>query len=322
MRMRELHQLCEHGGGRPKVVDMGQWFMDTTFNVIVRMVVGKRYFDGSGGEGEQMRQFQKALTELGYIKAMKRTSKELEVVLVTWIEEHQQKKRDESGNAEGEQDFIDVMLSSLEGVELSGLGPDTAIKATALVAGGMDTSAVTITWALALLLNHPPVLDKNEVRLLSLSRLRSRKTRIHNSVPLKRRRQETCRVQEGALAPVAFRKKESDTLSVALSGMPSLHLFFSKLHRDPHVWWPDPEEFHPERFLADGEAAGVDVRGRHFGCLPFSSGRLMCPAVNLALLLMQLILARLIHGFDLGVHRWTWKKGWGWPSPRRLHWRS
>ncbi|MQM15852.1 hypothetical protein Taro_048799 [Colocasia esculenta] len=48
MRMSELHQLCEDGGGRPKVVDMGRWFVDTTFNVVVRMVVGKRYFGGSG----------------------------------------------------------------------------------------------------------------------------------------------------------------------------------------------------------------------------------------------------------------------------------
>ncbi|MQM22050.1 hypothetical protein Taro_055096 [Colocasia esculenta] len=150
--MRELHQLCQHSGGRLKVVDMGQWFMDTTFNIIVRMVVGKQYFGDGGREGEQMRKFQKTLTELvyllgmfvssdgvpwlewldlqGYIKAMKRTSKELEAVLVTWIEEHRQKKIDESDNAEGEQDFIDAMLSSLDGIDLSGLGPDTAIKAT------------------------------------------------------------------------------------------------------------------------------------------------------------------------------------------------
>ncbi|MQM12596.1 hypothetical protein Taro_045515 [Colocasia esculenta] len=45
--------------------------------------------------------------------------------------------------------------------------------------------------------------------------MRSRKTRSHISVPLKRRRQDPCHVQEGTLASVAFRKKESDTASVA-----------------------------------------------------------------------------------------------------------
>ncbi|MQM04548.1 hypothetical protein Taro_037348 [Colocasia esculenta] len=59
---------------------------------------------------------------------------------------------------------------------------------------------------------------RNEVRLLSLGRLRSRKTRIHNSVPLKRRRHYHCRVQEGTFASVAFRRKEGDAASVALPG--------------------------------------------------------------------------------------------------------
>ncbi|MQM22847.1 hypothetical protein Taro_055905, partial [Colocasia esculenta] len=58
----------------------------------------------------------------------------------------------------------------------------------------------------------------NEVRLLSLGRLRSRKMRTHNSVPLKGRRHGHCRVQEGAFASVAFRRKEGDPASVALPG--------------------------------------------------------------------------------------------------------
>lgn len=158
-RMRELHELCVLESGQPKV-EMGQWFEDTTFNVVVRMVTGRRYFGtggGSvdGGDGEQMRRFQKAMVEMlylvgvfvpsdsvpclewldlqGYIKAMKRTANTLDAVLDTWIKEHRQKRRSETQMAEGEQDFIDVMLSTLEGVDLAGLNPDTAIKATVLV---------------------------------------------------------------------------------------------------------------------------------------------------------------------------------------------
>ena len=73
------------------------------------------------------------------------------------------------------------------------------------------------------------------MRLLSLGRLRSRKTRIHNSVPLKRRRHGHCRVQEGAFASVAFRRKEGDTASVALSGTPSDLPFFSKVVSPPRL---------------------------------------------------------------------------------------
>ncbi|MQL70041.1 hypothetical protein Taro_002328 [Colocasia esculenta] len=89
----------------------------------------------------------------------------------------------------------------------------------------------------------------NEVRLLSLGRLRSGKTRIHIFVPLKRRRQGHCRVQEGALASVAFRRKEGDTASVTLPGsQPSTSTSPRRL-----VWWRS-------RFVS---ALLVWVRRRH-----------------------------------------------------------
>ncbi|MQL92702.1 hypothetical protein Taro_025330 [Colocasia esculenta] len=327
MRMSELHQLCEDGGGRSKLVDMGQWFMDTTFNIIVRMVVGKRYF-GGGGEGQQMRRFQKAFTEgiylmgmfvpsdavpwlewldlQGHIKAMKRTSKELDAVLVTWIEEHRQKKRDEFGNAEGEQDFIDMMLSSLRGVDIAGLDLHTAIKATvlAVVGGGVETSTVTMTWALALLLNHPLVLDKVRRELdLHVGTTRNVEEKdVPNLVYLQAVVKETMRLYPAG--PLSVPHEATADCRVGGYHVPAgtrLLTNLWKLHRDPQVWWPDPEEFRPERFLAGGEAAGVDVRGQHFGYLPFGSGRRMCPGINLALPVMQLMLARLVHGFELGT---------------------
>ncbi|MQL91493.1 hypothetical protein Taro_024106 [Colocasia esculenta] len=87
----------------------------------------------------------------------------------------------------------------------------------------------------------------NEVRLLSLGRLRSRKTRTHNSVPLKRRRRASCRVQEGAVGPVAFRRKEGDTASVALLGLISALL----------VW---VRRRHPARRHQGSDAAYVAIR--------------------------------------------------------------
>ncbi|MQM15851.1 hypothetical protein Taro_048798 [Colocasia esculenta] len=325
MRMSELHQLCEDGGGRAKVVDMGQWFMDTTFNVVVNMVVGKRYF-GGGGEGEEMRRFQEAINELlylmgmfvpsdavpwlewldlqEYIRAMKRTSKDLEAVLVTWIEQHRQKRRDKSGKAEGEQDFIDVMLSSFCGVDLAGLDPDTAMKATvlAVVVGGMDTSGITMTWALALLLNHRPVLDKvrHEIDLHVGNTRNAEEKDIPNLVYLQAVLKETMRLYP--VAPLSAPHEATADCRVGGYHVPSgtrLLTNMWKLHRDPQVWGPDLEEFRPERFLAGGEAAGMDFRGKQFGYLPFGSGRRMCPGIHLALQMMQLMLTRLVHEFEL-----------------------
>lgn len=62
--------------------------------------------------------------------------------------------------------------------------------------------------------------------------------------------------------------------------------------RDPALW-DVPEEFRPERFLE----SKIDMRGQDFELLPFGSGRRMCPGYGLALKVMLLGLANLLHGF-------------------------
>ncbi|MQM14327.1 hypothetical protein Taro_047257 [Colocasia esculenta] len=314
--MSKLHQLCEDGGGRAKVVDMMTFLMNTTFNIAVRMVVGKRYLDGSGA-AQQMRQLKKSLLEMvqlmdtfvpsdfvpclewfdlqGSIKAMKRTFNDFDAILATWVEEHRQRKRDESGDdAEGEQDFIDVMLSSFH--DFAGLDTDTAIKLIilAVIGGGMDTSAATITWALALLLNHRPVHDKVRHELdLHIGTTRNVEEKdIPNLVYLHAVLKETMRLYP--FGPFIAPHEATADCQVGGYHVPAGTILLPnvwKLHRDPHLWGPDPEEFRPERFLVGGEGARVDVRAQQFRYLPFGSGRWMCPGINLALPLMQLTLA-------------------------------
>ncbi|KAF3435658.1 hypothetical protein FNV43_RR22749 [Rhamnella rubrinervis] len=69
-----------------------------------------------------------------------------------------------------------------------------------------------------------------------------------------------------------------------------------KLQRDPCIW-SNPSEFQPERFLT--EHAHFDVRGQNFEFIPFGSGRRSCPGISLALQVLHLSLARLLHGFNL-----------------------
>ncbi|KAK3038176.1 LOW QUALITY PROTEIN: hypothetical protein RJ639_029630 [Escallonia herrerae] len=69
-----------------------------------------------------------------------------------------------------------------------------------------------------------------------------------------------------------------------------------KVHRDPHVW-SEPNEFRQERFLTSHKE--LDVRGQHFELIPFGSGRRVCPGISLALQIVQLVLAHLIHGFEV-----------------------
>uniref|UniRef100_M1ALG3 Cytochrome P450 n=2 Tax=Solanum TaxID=4107 RepID=M1ALG3_SOLTU len=65
------------------------------------------------------------------------------------------------------------------------------------------------------------------------------------------------------------------------------------IHRDPN-FWTDADKFLPERFLE----SNVDVRGRDYQLLPFGSGRRSCPGMQLALIIVRLVVAQLVHCFD------------------------
>ena len=141
--------------GDQVLVELKQWFGDLTLNVILRMVAGKRYSVATDDEEKkEAHQVQKALREFfyfvglflvgdaipylrwldlgGHEKAMKKTGKELDAIVGKWVEEHKRKRALE-GYCKGEQDFIDAMLSVLEGADLGGFDADTVNKATSLI---------------------------------------------------------------------------------------------------------------------------------------------------------------------------------------------
>ena len=136
------------------LVEMKQWFGDLSMNVILRMVVGKRYFGvGAGGEEEEARRCQKAIREFfrllglfvvkdgipslgwldlgGHEKAMKKTAKEIDSIAQEWLEEHRRRK--DWGEDNGMHDFMDVLLSVLDGKALPQYDADTINKATSMV---------------------------------------------------------------------------------------------------------------------------------------------------------------------------------------------
>lgn len=63
--------------------------------------------------------------------------------------------------------------------------------------------------------------------------------------------------------------------------------------RDSNLW-PEPENFHPERFLN----SSVDFMGTNFEFIPFGAGRRICPGILFALPNVELPLAQLLFHFD------------------------
>ncbi|BAU01194.1 hypothetical protein LR48_Vigan10g259900 [Vigna angularis] len=330
---KELYDLCytsvnnkkdsESSYGAATLVDMKEWLEHLTFNIIVRTVVGKRYFGVVHVEGkEKAERFMKNLDEFmnlmgtftvadgvpclrwldlgGHEKAMKATAKEMDKLLSEWLEEHRE-KNGLGGKVQGDQDFMDVMISALNGAPIHGFDADTICKATTLelILGGTDSTAVTLTWALSLLVRNPLAMEKakEEIDMHIGKDGYIRESEISKLVYLQAIVKETLRLYPPA--PLSSPRVFTESCILGgyhiKKGTRLMHNLW-KIHRDPSVW-SDPLEFKPERFLTTHQH--VDLKGRHFELLPFGSGRRMCAGISLGLNVLHFTLANILHSFDI-----------------------
>ncbi|KAI3678682.1 hypothetical protein L6452_37983 [Arctium lappa] len=316
----ELFLLSNVKNGDRKV-EMTKWFENVTFNIIVRMLAGKRFSNGCSDEDLRVKEAIKKGLYLsgvfvvsdvipnlewmdigGHLKAMKQASKELDSIFGKWLDEHVEKRKEYCGDKET--DFMDVMLSTLSNdAEMFGHGRDTVIKATTLILilTGSESTAETLTWALSLLLNNTHALQAVQKELdIHVGREKwveesdIKKLRYLQAVV-----KETLRMYPpGPLAGPREAIEDCNIGGYHVSKGTRLIVNVWKLHHDPQVW-SDPHEFRPERFLE--EHSNVNYQGKNFEYIPFSSGRRMCPASTFALQVVHLTLARLLQGFDLST---------------------
>ncbi|XP_058081383.1 cytochrome P450 CYP82D47-like [Magnolia sinica] len=323
MGVKGLHRKLEERGGGPVVVEMKRWFGDLTFNMLTMIVSGKRYFGSNGISDEvEARRFQHAMDQIAYLAgvfvvsdalpflkwmdvwghetAMKKVAEEMNSLISSWLHDHRLKRQ--SGKIDGgDRNFIDVMLSILEEEPLPDHDNDTVIKATsvALVIAGSETTAITLTWAISLLLNNRHVIKRAQDELdeqVGRDRLVV-ESDIKNLVYLQAIIKETMRLYPAA--PLLLPHEAAKDCHVGGFHVPAgTQVFFNvwKIHQDPRVWL-DPSEFRPERFITSH--VDVDVRGQQFEYLPFGSGRRACPGITFAMQVMHLTLARLLHAFHL-----------------------
>ncbi|GMI76926.1 cytochrome P450, family 82, subfamily C, polypeptide 2 [Hibiscus trionum] len=326
--MRELYKswVSKGGGESGVLVDMKQWFGDLTHNIALRMVGGKRYFgENADCEEAEARRCRKVMRDflhlfgvfelsdaipslgwmklLGYERDMKRTAKELDSVVGGWLEEHKQ-KRVSSGGVIKEQDFMDAMLNILEdpNIDVTEFDADTIIKATCLnlVVGGGDTTMVTMTWALSLLLNNPRVLKKAKDELNKhVGKHRALEESDIEDLPyLQAIIKETLRLYPPGPV-IGLRAAIKDCILSTGHHVPSgtrLMINAWKIQRDERIW-PNPLDFQPDRFLTTNK--DIDFQGQTFELIPFGSGRRSCPGVSLALRMSHFILGSFLHSFDV-----------------------
>ncbi|TYI88345.1 hypothetical protein E1A91_D04G202100v1, partial [Gossypium mustelinum] len=194
---------------------------------------------------------------MGIIGKIKRTEKELDFAIGSWVNEHCERRLDKG--IEGNQDFIDVMLSIMDENNVPTQEADVTIRPNCLQQQVEESDIANLVYLQAII-------------------------------------KETMRLYPAA--PVSVVREAMDDYTVANFHIPAgtqLLLNLWKLHRDPRIWHK-PLDFLLERFLSDH--ANIDVRGQNFELIPFGAGRRICPGITFALHFQHLALAQLLHGLN------------------------
>ncbi|XP_010531270.1 PREDICTED: cytochrome P450 81D11-like [Tarenaya hassleriana] len=285
-------------------VEMKSLLGDLTFNNVIRMVAGKRYYgDGveddkeakrvrillsdviaSGGAGNAADYFPVLRWVTDYETRVKKLAGRVDEFLQGLI--HEKRVQKEKGDT-----VIDHLLALQQ--SQPDYYTDQIIKGIMLVLilAGTDTSAVTLEWALTNLLNHPEKLKKarNEIdNKVGLDRLIDEPD-ISDLPYLQSIVSETLRLYPAA--PMLLPHMASEDCTVAGYDMPRGTILLVNawaIHRDPKLW-EAPAGFEPERFEKGKETQKL---------MPFGLGRRACPGAGLAQRLVALALGSLIQCFE------------------------
>ncbi|TVU39566.1 hypothetical protein EJB05_12992 [Eragrostis curvula] len=314
--LRDLRSTAGH------TVVLREHLLLLSLNVISRMALGRKYViaEGATGSPTTPEEFRWMVGELfllngvlnigdmipwldwldlqGYVRRMKRLGKMFDRFLEHVVEEHKE-RRSREGDKFVPTDIVDQLLELADDPSLEVPIDQDGVKGFALdfVAGGTDTSAVVVEWAMSELLRNPKHLTKatEELdRVIGHDRL-VQEGDIPNLPYVEAIVKETMRLHP--VTPMLAPRLSREDTSMDGYDIPAGTLVFVNvwaIGRDPAVWGSDTvEEFWPDRFVG----SSVDVKGQHLELLPFGSGRRMCPGYSLGLKMVQLTLANLLHAF-------------------------
>ena len=202
------------------------------------------------------------------------------------------RRRAESAGSARPPDLLDVLIAARD--DESGRGmTDRQLRDEVLTVfvAGHETTAVTLTWALALVARRPDV----------MARLHAEADALADDVPglsdipkLTYTRQvidETLRMFPAvwALPRTVARDDVMDGYAIP-AGAIAMGLAH-ELHRQPDLW-PDPERFDPERFTP------AAAQGRHkHAYMPFGAGHRVCIGIHFALLELVVALAAIARSY-------------------------
>ncbi|XP_007946581.1 cytochrome P450 4V2 [Orycteropus afer afer] len=190
--------------------------------------------------------------------------------------------------------FLDLLLNATddEGKKLS--HEDIREEVDTFMFEGHDTTAAAINWSLYLLGSYPEAQKKVNIELDEVFGRSDRPVTLED---LKKLKYLECVIKESLrLFPSVplFARTLTEDCEVAgykISKGTEAVIVPYALHRDPK-YFPDPEEFQPERFFSE------NMQGRHpYAYVPFSAGPRNCIGQKFAIFEEKTILSCILRRF-------------------------
>nr|BAB20076.1 flavonoid 3',5'-hydroxylase [Torenia hybrid cultivar] len=314
VRASELGHMLEamnRASREGEVVVVPEMLVYAMANMIGQVILSRRVFVT---KGEEVNEFKDMVVELmtsaGYFnigdfvpilawmdlqgieRGMKALHKKFDKLITRMLEQHEASAH--------KPDFLDAIIAaSLDDYSSEEERLSTSnIKALLLnlFTAGTDTSSSTIEWALSEMLKKGKILKRAQEEM---DRVVGRERRLVESDIeklgyLKAICKETFRKHPST--PLNLPRISSEACVVNGHYIPKgtrLSVNIWAIGRDPEVW-EDPLEFNPDRFLH----SKMDPRGNDFELMPFGAGRRICAGTRMGIVLVEYILATLVHSFD------------------------
>ncbi|XP_028801107.1 cytochrome P450 CYP736A12-like [Neltuma alba] len=305
--LREAVKSIKESAAARDVVDVSEKVGEVIEDMICRIILGRKRDD----RFDLKRIVQETLSLAGAFNVanslpflrpfdIQVNGKEIDELLETIIKEHEEAQA--VLQKMQHKDIVDILLSCLKDSHNDEQNPvkdQTKIKAILLdlLSGAIDTSVTVSLWVFSELLKNPRVMKKlqhelenivgksnlvDEVdlpRLTYLDMVVKETSRLHPVGPLLLPRVST---EDITINGYYIRNKSRVIVNVWAIG------------RDPKIWSDNVEAFYLERFLN----SNVDLQGKDFQLIPFGSGQIGCPGMQLGLIDVKLVIAQLMHCFN------------------------
>ncbi|KAG0597784.1 hypothetical protein M758_12G020400 [Ceratodon purpureus] len=303
-------------------------------NILSRMILKKRFSAVAGKAGadqgaelQEVRNFRVLVEEItacsfhldpgdfipifklldiqGFRSRLRNLRKRMDVFINNIISEHLEQRK--SGQTY-EKDMVDVLLDQMEDEtsrfdisekHINGLVWNSFI-------GGTEATIDVIEWALSECIRNPKLMIKvqDELDTVVGKSRRVEDADIPNLKYLQAMVKEVFRLH--LTTPILLPKVNKTACKLFGYDIPAgttVLVCAGTIARDPSIW-DNPLEFRPERFLDGSPHVNTEVQGNHFELLTFGSGRRGCPGTALAITMVHILTATLLHSFD-----WTLPNG-------------